>query len=247
MAILPRQNYRSARSAGIPLVCLPYAAGSAVAFRAWKAWLAPRFEVVAIDIPGHGRLMDSNCLNTIGEMAEWIKGSACLLNFEDSLIFGHSMGALVAYDLCAKLQKEGVSPRGLIVSGARPPDSPRPSTLRSSWDDQQLLDTLMRYDVTTNEIIKNKEFRAFLLRMVRADFAACDAYFPSTGPRLNIPLAAMCGEHDSEVEMIDMKRWGVFTTQEFYIEKISGGHMCIESNRREFVLKLSALAGLLLR
>ena len=124
-------------SAPLRLFCFPYAGGSAAIFRDWLALLAPRIEVMAVELPGHGSRRDEEPFAAMSPLVDALV-SALLPDLNQPFaIFGHSMGALIGYEFARRLYtRVGLQPRRLFVSGHGAPGYERPATFVHELPDE---------------------------------------------------------------------------------------------------------------
>lgn len=225
--------------AAMRLFCFPYAGGGASVYSAWQEALGPSVEVCAIQAPGReSRIAEP----PIREMARWVADLTPALVDLARLpfaFFGHSLGAVAAFEMCRYLMHRGLPlPKLLFVSGAASPASREGKGQTHLLPDAQFMEKLAEMDGTPAEVLANRELMAFLLPMIRADFemSGCYAYRPSL--RLPVPIVACAGTHDSHAEPESMQRWASETAGEFRLQSFEGGHFFLHSQGpalRQFV------------
>ena len=109
----------------VRLFCLPFAGGSAAAYAPWQAAINPRFEVVPVQLPGHGGRIREAPLQTMTAMAAALADAMAPRLDRPYAVFGHSMGALLGFETLRRLRaRGGPAPVALCVSARRAPHLP---------------------------------------------------------------------------------------------------------------------------
>lgn len=103
------------------LVCLPHGGGTAGAFYGWTAWLPADVELVAVQYPGRQDRFGEPCLRDMGELADAVAQALLPLLDRPVALFGHSMGAALAYEVTLRLETQYRARRGSCSSRAAPP------------------------------------------------------------------------------------------------------------------------------
>lgn len=224
------------------LFCLPYAGGAASVFRLWPAALPPTVEVWALQLPGRGsRFREAPC-SSLSAMVERI---ADALRGELDLpyaLFGHSMGAVVAFELARELRRRRApGPRLLVVSGHQAPQLPDPDPPFSHLDDAAFLREVQeRYDGIPPEVAAEAELLELLLPVLRADVKALEAYAFAPGEPLDCAFSCFGGETDRHVTRADLEAWGEHSVAGARVRTFAGGHFFVESARDDVLRALSA-------
>lgn len=208
------------------LFCLPHGGGGASAYRAWRGRLAGTADVVPIQPPGReGRA---------AEPAEWSMTALAARLFpalhrrvrdEPYAIFGHSMGALLGYEVTVAMAAAGRPPTLLVVSGAPAPQLPvdlrRPVHTMSEGE---LVSHLRELAGTPDSVLRDADLLDLLLPTVRADFAACETYVHPPHPVLDVPLLVLGGAQDTGVPVAALQAWRARTAAGCAVHTFPGGH-----------------------
>ncbi len=157
-------------------------------------------------------------------------------------LFGHSMGAVVAFELARALQRrEHRRPSHLFVSAHRAPQAPRSEpSLRDLPEAELVAELTRRYDAIPPEIAREPAFLRLLLPMWRADFTLIETYAYAAGPPLDAPLTVFAGASDPYTRDDDLELWRAQTSAAFRLHVLAGEHFFIDSARAEL---LDALSG----
>lgn len=226
----------------INLICIPYAGGGASMYFAWKDRIHPDVRLWAVQLPGReDRIMDKpyqaiedvipDLLSEVKELIEQT-GNPCIL-------FGHSMGAKIAFELEKALEEIQKGSSLLIVSGSRAPHIPEPRPI-CHLENKAFLDELNRFEGTPTEILKNKEMMSFFIPLLRADFTMDEAYVVEQTGKLSCPVVAFCGDKDAEAEESDMKQWEGYA-ENFKIQIFEGKHFFVKTNLEKVVNAINEL------
>jgi medium-chain acyl-[acyl-carrier-protein] hydrolase len=212
------------------LFCLPYAAGSASVYGEWAGRLGPNVEVCPIELPGRQTSWRKSPFVRIEPLVDAL---ASALEGELDMpygIFGHSMGALVGFELARELRRRNCNgPRVLFVSGGMAPRLRRVRPRIHDQPDPVVLDRLRAMGGLAAEIWAAPELLELLLPTIRADFSVCERYTYRPGPALDCPIVSFAGSEDAEVPPAALDRWGEETTAEFTQYVLPGGHFFLAS------------------
>lgn len=230
------RRWRTDHSVQLRLFCFPYAGGSAYVFKTWAGFLPPDTEVCAVELPGHGRLFKEQPFVRLGPLIKAIADSVDQLLELPYVFFGHSMGALLAFELIRELRRRGApGPAKLFVSALRAPHLPDPRPKVAELSDAEFIDELHRLQGTPPQALENSELMVLLLPLLRADFALCENYEYTQEMPLECPIVAFGGLDDTELEYRDVHCWGEHTTGEFHIYMMPGNHFFIHTARKRIL------------
>ncbi|WP_406863120.1 alpha/beta fold hydrolase [Streptomyces sp. HUAS MG47] len=220
------------------LVCLPYAGGSAAAFRLMTRDLPPEaaadVEVVSVQYPGRQDRCGEPPLTTIEALAEAVVRELAAHASDDLpvVLLGHSMGALVAYEAARRR-----APAALVVSGCRAPSVPR-LPRHEPLDDDAILALVRRLDGPGTSALDHPDVLRDALPSLRADFDAVRTYTHRPTPRLACPVTALTGTKDPHVTERDAAAWREETTARFTPVSLDGGHFLPHENPGEYATEV---------
>ncbi|MFF2886148.1 thioesterase II family protein [Paenibacillus sp. NPDC057967] len=228
-------------SARLRLVCFPYAGGSATIYREWPAALSPEIEVVAIQLPGRGNRFMDKPNGDLDAIIEPMLG-VLIPYLEDKpfVLFGHSMGAMLAYESAKRLES-GLpgSLKHVFVSAFRSVQLPRTDEGRYLLSDTGLKEELRRLNGTPEALLQNDELMELYLPTIRADMQLCDTYTYEASPPLACGLTAFGGVADSGIPQEDLQAWESQTAEDFELHMLPGGHFFIHSDSPQLLQLLS--------
>lgn len=153
-------------------------------------------------------------------------------------IFGHSMGALIAFELVRELRQRGLAePARLFASGASAPQIPRDEPpLHALPDDEFVRQLTERYQGIPKEVLEHRELLDLVLPTLRADLAAIETYVYRDGPPLACGVSAFAGDQDSHVTPDELSAWSEVTSGPFESARFAGDHFYLHE-RRDDVLQ----------
>lgn len=213
-------------SAPVRLFCFPHAGGSPLFFRGWSAALRG-VEVHTVCYPGRAERFGEPPARDLCAMARRIgEEIGASDDTRRIVLFGHSLGALVAYETAAVLAERGVAVHGLCVSGSRAPQLPRPDAPDGA---EAVLRTLAELDGTEPELLADPGFRELILPALTADFAMLGAYVRPDRAPLDCPVTALVGEADPRVTPAQAAAWQGSTRGAFRLRTVPGGHFYLAS------------------
>jgi medium-chain acyl-[acyl-carrier-protein] hydrolase len=238
-------RWRPVEAPQMRLFCLPHAGGGAAAYRAWAHCLAPQVEVVAIRLPGRESRMAEPPLRRVADVVGGLLGEVVPLLDRPHAWFGHSLGALTAFETCRALFRARLpAPARLIVSGRMAPHLP---PLESPVHNAPLHDFLARLrelNGTPPEILADPVMLTGLLPMLRADFAAVETYACEPAPPLACPVSVFGGTDDRFVSAAGIDAWRQHTTAECTVRMLGGDHFFLHRSPGEFAFLVAGdLAG----
>ena len=210
------------------LICLSYSGGGTAPFHPWAAVLSENVELVLVCYPGRElryaepRIKQWNAL--IDDMATVLAGFAD----RPYTLFGHSMGAWVAFEVTAGLERSGGSaPEALVVSGAESPldwSAHRTKPPCAHDTDEQLLSWMRRVGQLPDVLADDDDLRQMALSLLRDDLRAADSYRYVPGTVVRAPIEVLFGREDPDVDARTAGRWRDLTSSDCFLTEIPGGH-----------------------
>lgn len=212
-------------------------------YHGWADALPPDVEVAAIQLPGRESRLLEPPFRRLPDLIQALAGAVGPLLTRPAVFYGHSMGALLAFELARELRRRSMQlPVQLIVSGRQAPQTPEHKSPVSHLPDADLIAQIRRYNGTPPAVLENRELMELVLPALRADFAVCESYRYTPEPPLPCGIAAWGGWEDSEVSPEEIAAWEVQTSSSFSYRMFPGDHFFIQSQRD---LVLRAMVGLL--
>ncbi len=213
------------------LFCFPHAGGSAAAYYPWPPRLPAAIELAPVQLPGRGaRAMEPAFTNAIA-CAEAAAQALLPLFDEPFALFGHSMGAVIAFELARHLQgRFRITPIRLFVLGRSAPHVAlnRPSTW--ALPDAEFLESVRSLNGTPDELLNDPEAMALILPRLRADFELVQTYAYRPGPPLACPIRVFGGQDDESVPKESLREWQRHTARTCSVDMIEGDHFSTLTN-----------------
>lgn len=224
------QYPRPCADPALRLFCFPHAGSGASAYRQWPPHMPPGVEICAIQLPGRESRFTEPAFDSAERVVDALLPSLTPRLGRPFAFFGHSMGALLAYETATRLQQRGgPMPVQLLVSGCGAPHVPDRATRLKALPDDAFVAELRRMQGMPEEIIANAELMQVLLPTLRADTALCENYARDARSPLCCPIAAYGGLEDHRVEPAAVEAWRAHTASVFTARMFTGGHFFIRS------------------
>lgn len=212
-------------------ICFAHAGASASAFRDWRGVGAnehARHATYSVQLPGREDRYVEPPFRRICDIADHLADTWPFGRETEVMLFGHSMGALVSYELARRLEGRGHSMRGLVVSAHRAPHLPDPEEKIHALPRPDIVKALKHLAGTPDEFLENEQLIDVILPTIRADFEACETYEPPSAPELlACPVTAIGALGDPRVSLGEVLAWEPYASGSFTATFIPGDHFAI--------------------
>ncbi|CAD5108461.1 thioesterase II family protein [Zestomonas carbonaria] len=223
------------------LYCLPYSGASAMVYSRWRRGLPDWLEVRPVELPGRGVRLGEPLQTDMHALARQLAGELAPRLEQPYALFGHSLGALLAFEIAHALRERGCpAPLALFASGTAAP------TRREDYQDyaqpksdEELVAELRELQGTPEEVLANEELMSLTLPILRADFLMCGRYQYRPRPRLELPLHVLGGKEDKS-SMAQLLAWQEETATGFSLDMLAGGHFFIHEHESKVLRILKA-------
>jgi medium-chain acyl-[acyl-carrier-protein] hydrolase len=210
------------------LYCLPYAGGSAGVFRPWCDLLPPSVDVWGVEYPGHGSRISEPLANRIDALADLIAEAVAAEPAVQYALFGHSMGSLLAFEICHMLAaRNATMPTLLVVAGHRGPHLPASRPPVHDAPDAEFVAHLRELGATPPEVLESAELVDLMLPILRSDFQSCETYSAPERPPLRTDIVAYGGLADEDADRDALLAWKQETLGRFALRLFPGGHFFV--------------------
>ena len=222
------------------LLCLPYAGGGASVFHGFSAAAHPSLDVRVVQYPGRQDRRAEPPAPHIAALAEGIADAlAGRTGGRPIALFGHSMGALVAYETARLLERDrSTEVVHLFVSGRPAPSVPAEDWNLDGWTDDAVIERLAALGGTDAAQLSDPDLRRLVLPVIRADYRTLRTHRATPGT-VRCPVTALAGDTDPTTPVDGVGRWKEHTEGEFELEVYPGGHFFLVE-RQNAVLELIA-------
>uniref|UniRef100_A0AAU3GVM0 Alpha/beta fold hydrolase n=1 Tax=Streptomyces sp. NBC_01401 TaxID=2903854 RepID=A0AAU3GVM0_9ACTN len=228
------RRFHPAPDARVRLVCLPHAGGAASYWYPLSAAEAPEIEVLAVQYPGRQDRYREPCLTTIEALADQVTEALLPHRNRPIALLGHSMGAVIGFEVARRLEALGTLPVALFASGRRAPSRHRDEDVHLRGVDG-IVAELRTMGGTDPQTLQDAEMLRMIVPTVRADYNAVENYSFQPGPPLSCPVHAMVGDSDNNVTLEDAEAWREHTTGGSELHVFSGGHFYLNQHQAEVV------------
>jgi medium-chain acyl-[acyl-carrier-protein] hydrolase len=250
MADLWLSRPRNRRSAPcLRLFCIPYAGGGAQIYRSYADALPAAVEVCAVQLPGRERRFVEPPLESVDAIVDQLAPVVAKELDLPYAVFGHSLGALVGFELVRRLRDAGEPlPVRLFASGHRAPHLPDPDPPIRHLPDAEFIEELRALNGTPQAAFDSPELLALVLPTLRADFTAAETYVYRDRAPLACPISALGGTADDMITPEALQAWRQHTSAQFESHLLEGDHFFIHQRHPDVMRILSdrlaqALAG----
>jgi medium-chain acyl-[acyl-carrier-protein] hydrolase len=233
-------GHKRPAQARIRLFCFPYAGGNAAIYRDWSSALPADVEVCPVQLPGRSNRLSEVPFTELSALVQVLARELSPLLDMPFAIFGHSLGALLGFELARELRLQyGVSPVHLFVSAGSAPQVLRRSAPIHSLPTNELLAEVRRFNHFPIDTLQHQELLDIIVPLLRADFCLFETYAYSTEPPLSCPISAFGGLQDSCVSRPDLEAWRDQTTASFSLRMLAGNHFFLNTTQPLLLQMLS--------
>src|SRR5262245_51550208 len=234
--IFPKPN----PAASLRLFCFHYAGGSAQIFHSWPDNLPPTVEICAAQLPGRGQRLADPIITRLLPLSRIIAQVIQQYNDKPFAFFGHSLGALLCFEVARSLRREKHSePIHLFISATHAPQYRIREDRLSKLPKAELIEKLHKFNGTPPEVLRNDELLDLLLPTLRADFELCETYEYIPEAPLGCPITIYGGIDDQEVEREPLAAWAEMTIGSSKSRMFPGGHFYINTSHSVFLQTLA--------
>jgi surfactin synthase thioesterase subunit len=222
-------------AARLQLVCLPHAGGGASSFRGWSGLLPPDVELLAVQYPGREDRFGEPMIDEMGALVVAVCDALAGVLDRPYVLFGHSMGSAVAYEVARELRRRGrPGPRRLVASGREAPVRARGGEVHLG-DDDALCEELVRLGGTDSEVLADRDLRRAVLGYVRNDYRLIETYRPAPATPLGCPVTVFTGDADPELTPAQAAGWAPLGDGREDVQTFPGGHFYLGPHRAQVV------------
>ncbi|MEU5682999.1 thioesterase [Streptomyces venezuelae] len=243
------RRYHDSASAPVRLVCFPFAGGSASYWFGLSGLLSPGVDVLAVQYPGRQDRHKEPCLESVAALADGVVDQLPS-DGKPFALFGHSLGAIVAFEVARRLRDSGPAGSG---TGAAGPGRPvhlfasgglarpyRPAGRSGSLDDADILAHLRAMGGTDERFFGSPELQELILPALRADYRAVATYEAPGPERLDCPVTALIGDADERTSPEEAGTWRERTSAAFDLRVLPGGHFYLDGCQEQVAAIVTA-------
>ena len=213
------------------LFCMPYAGGSGTVFHRFAQGFSPDTEVHSLQLPGRGFRLREPAMGDFGRMLAQVLEVMTPRLDRPYALFGHSMGALVAFELVRALRRQGQRlPTQLFVSAARAPAAWSAIPVASEADPLTFWRAVNELYGTPVHGSVHPDVLTLAVPPLRADFALIASYRYTAEEPLTLPITAFVGTRDPMVRRDDALAWQAETRERLTVHEVAGPHLFLQDS-----------------
>jgi surfactin synthase thioesterase subunit len=234
--------------ARLRLFCFPYAGGSSLIYRNWPDTLSNDVEVYLLQLPGRASRMQEPARTRLDALVPDIAQAVMPYLNKPFAFFGHSMGALISFELARYLRRaQSPAPAQLFVSGRAAPQIVDAEPATYNLPEDEFIEELRRLNGTPKEVLEHPELMRLMIPLLRADFSVCQTYAYTSEPPLDCPITALGGLQDRDVPRENLEAWREQTTSAFNLRMLPGDHFFLNTEQAQILRLVSQELQQLLR
>lgn len=234
------RRFHPSDQAAVRLVCFPHAGGASTYYFPVSRTLSPSIEVIAVQYPGRQDRRFEPPIGDVHTLADHVVAALGPVASQPLALFGHSLGAMVAFEVARRLEDAGSTPLGLFASGRRAPSCYRAEFVHT-YDDARLIFNMKALSGTDSRLLDDAEFLRSVLPTLRSDYKAAETYQHRPGPPLRCPIVTLAGDQDSMVTQEEAAQWRQHTSGSFRLEMFPGGHFYLDAHAARVMRLISEL------
>jgi medium-chain acyl-[acyl-carrier-protein] hydrolase len=220
---------RARREPSFRIFCFPHVGAGASVFNEWQpAWIPEDVELWAVKLPGRERRLREKPFRRLPPLVDAVYEAMAPYLDEPYALCGHSLGALIGFELARKIRRNGkpAAARLFVSAHAAPQLGVKPPILHM-LPDKDFAAELRRFGGTSEEIFANQDLLDIMLPVLRADFEVNETYVYEDDLALDCPISAFGGINDHELRPDEVEAWKILTSDQFSFRMMAGNHFFI--------------------
>lgn len=217
------------------LICFPHAGAGAPAYTDWAELLPAGIELVAVQLPGRQNRIGEDPFTEVAPLVNVLTHALRPVLDGSYAFFGHSAGAVLAYELARALRKRGSKGPERLFLSAQPAPGESGVRMLHELSDDDFRDEILALGGIDPEIAEDEDVMESMLYTLRADFTLWERHRAEPAGPLDCPITALCGKEDPRAPLEGVERWRDHTTAEFTTEYYPGGHFYFLDSADEVV------------
>lgn len=230
MPIKSFKPIRVKRDATIDLICFPYAGSGASLFTSWLDYLDLKINLYGFQAPGKEDRISEDLIEDLDSLVQLATQEIQQLIQGPFVLFGHSLGSVLAFEITKSLEKQAISPKLMILSGRQPPEFGSKMQSISHLGDDAFIEQLKKLQGSDSRVLENRELMELLLPIIRADFKISECYRDFSGLKVQCPLIALGSNDDPWINKNDFNAWQNYSHKPVKIQFFPGGHFYIKEH-----------------
>lgn len=226
----------------IKLICIPYAGGSGMIYTKWKNFLDSEIQLIPVELAGRGKRFKEKFYENFEMAVDDIYNKvSCEVRDSEYVVFGHSMGSLLGYELLVKLKSKGFhDPKTAIFSGRFPPYIFKSSEKLSDASDEQIKKVMSSLGGTPKEFLIRDDLLDIFIPILRNDYRIIENYEYKHGDyKFDFDIKVFYGEADDNIRFEDLLKWKESTTKSLDFFRFNGGHFYIHDEIEKVIQNIN--------
>ncbi|MDR2107263.1 MAG: hypothetical protein LBO73_01945 [Holosporaceae bacterium] len=229
---MPTKYFENKASSTARMFCLPYAGGNAEFYLPWRNFVPSRIDLCPLQLPGRSYRLNEVCSSNFYDLVQELLSIIERYNDKDIILYGHSMGSVLAYEAAVQMEKK--KPLLICLTGGDAPHEWKGRDLRSDLSDEEMLDWMIcNYGYSSGDNAGMKDYLLPFVRTLRNDLQICENY--ETKGIIYEGKTVIYGAKDDHLCKSDLNLWKRYCSDSevFYFEK--GGHFFNKVHANELV------------
>lgn len=232
------RSFTERTGARLRMYCFPYSGGSAQMYKDWGKGLPAHVDVCGVQMPGRASRFREPRYLSVPEAIEAMLPEFLRTVSEPFVLFGHSLGAALAFEMAHELERADRKPALLVVSGMMGPRQPSLEPPIYHLPDDQFKIKLREFNGTPQEVLEHEELMDLLLPLLKADFTMADTYQYREGRRVTCPIAVFAGVADPHTNAEGIQDWRTYTDAACTEHLFPGDHFFIHTEEQRLLATL---------
>ena len=225
------------------VVCFSHAGGSASYFFPFSREMPSGVEVLAVQYPGRHDRYREPAFESIREFVEPVSAALKPYLHHSVAFFGHSLGALVGFEVARNLEGEGHELTTFFASGRRAPSTWRDES-PEGLNDRDFIGEIKKLEGTDPRVFADEDLVRMVLPTLRSDYTAAAKYRCGTDAGLSSPVVAVVGDNDAKCTLSEAHAWSQHAKNTFDMTTLPGGHFYLDDHHETLIgLMTGSLAG----
>jgi malonyl CoA-acyl carrier protein transacylase len=216
------------------LFCFPHAGAGAAAYQSWPSLFPPEIEICPIQLPGRETRLNETAFTRLQPLIVSLTEAIAPYLDRPFAFFGHSFGALLAFELTRHFRRQGLpQPFHLFLSARRAPQLPDHEAPIHNLSEDRFFEALKRWRGIPPSVLQDRDFTRLYQAPLRADFAALETYFYPKDKPVDCRISCFGGIDDTTVKQIELEAWQEQTSQKINLKLFAGDHFFLENQQQE--------------
>jgi medium-chain acyl-[acyl-carrier-protein] hydrolase len=223
-------------------ICFHYLGGSGSVYYQWKSKIPKNIQLYALQLPGRDSRKNESFFTDFEELIDVYFNVLLNWNFNLPFVFyGHSMGALIAYELMSRLEQlsSAIADHRLVISASKAPHCITSNRRKvANLTDEDLIAQLCSYGGTPQAVLEDKILLQSFVPRLRADSLLLESYSSHSLRKLKCPIYTFGGTDDPYVPLQSLERWSECTELTFKKKIFAGGHFFVNAHLTELIQEI---------